>query len=228
MAGSGIEMLKLVLKDLCLRGILNIESRSIIVDQRYLKYRNRLFFTRGSNFQSYSTCSQAEEFFLKLFEKRHECQFYIIRRHVKKELDKIAFDNLVYKDLRKKGLCFFKIFPSPKAIRERNLITQKVEELDSKFDSLLEHKPEEFARRVKELGSHILFLNEENLKKLQSHSELLKKIGFAELSRSFNSDLFTSIALFSSFDISGGFGDAGGFDGFGGGDFGGGGAMGDW
>ncbi len=221
-------MLKLTLKDLCLRGVLKIESRSIIVDQRYLKYRNRLFFSRGNEFANYHTDSMAEKFFLTLFEKKEELQFYVIRRYVKKELDKTAFDNLVFKDLRRRGLCYLKVFPSMKALKMKKSISAMVEELNTHFDALLSKNPKDFARRVEHLGSHILLLSEDNLKKLEGHSELLKKIGFTELSSSFNSDMFVSMALFSSFDISGGFGDTGGFDGFGGGDFGGGGAMGDW
>ena len=211
-----------------MRGVLKIESRSIIVDQRYLKYRNRLFFSRGIDFEKYSTDSHAQNFFLTLFEKKEELQFYAIRRYVKKELAKSDFDNLINKDLRQKGLCYFRVFPSSSARKMRKSISTQVEELDLQFDLLLEKYPEEFAQKIEKLGSHILFLSEENLKKLQNHSDLLKKIGFAELSASFNSDLFVSIGLFSSFDLSGGFGDVGGFDGFGGGDFGGGGAMGDW
>lgn len=227
-SGSGSEMLKLTLQDLCLRQVLKISKRSIIVDLRYGKARPRIFFCRGRQYHNYTRESYAEEFFLKLFNNTEELRFFAIRKYVQNELDKSSFDRLVYKDLKKKNFCNLKIFPTSQAIKLRKRINQKVTFLNNNLDTLIKNDSSGLAQKIEDLGSHILLLDEENLKKLADNSELLQKVAFLELSQNqFSSNLFTSIGIFSTMD-SGGFADFSGFDGFGGGDFGGGGAMGDW
>ncbi|AEV32406.1 hypothetical protein Oweho_1409 [Owenweeksia hongkongensis DSM 17368] len=230
-AGSEAEMLKLTLQDLCLRQILNISRRSIVIDLRLGKPRPRIFIGRGEKFSDYENPSNAENFFLKLFKDKEELRFFAIRRYVKNELDKSSFDKLVNKDLKKKGLCYFKLIPSGKAIKYRKLIDSKIDELNSQIDNLILNDHESLNKKIEGLACHILHLEEDNLKKLEANSELLHQVSFLQISNTqFNSNLFTSIGLFSTMD-SGSFADFSGFDGFGGfggGDFGGGGAMGSW
>lgn len=230
-AGSEAEMLKLTLQDLCLRQVLNISRKSIIIDLRYGKPRPRIFLSRGEKFNDYESPSHAETFFLKLFENKDELRFYAVRKYVKNELDKSSFDSLVYKDLKKKSLCSFKIIPAQRAIKYRKLIDSKIDNLNSKIDHLILNNHGELNKMVEDLACHVLLLEEDNLKKLEANSELLHQVSFLQISNTqFNSNLFTSIGLFSTMD-SGSFADFSGFDGFGGfggGDFGGGGAMGSW
>ena len=230
-AGSEVEMLKLTLQDLCLRQVLNISKRSIIIDVRYGKQRPRIFIGRGEKFHDYKSSSKAENFFLKLFERTEELRFFAIRRYVKNELDKASFDSLVYKDLNRKGLCNLKLIPTRKAIKYRKAIDSQVEELNSEIDDLILNDHDKLNKKVEHLASHILLLEEDNLKKLEANSKLLHQVAFLQISDpQFSSNLFTSIGIFSTMN-SGSFADFSGFDGFGGfggGDFGGGGAMGSW
>lgn len=232
--GDQTELIKLTIQDLCIKQVLKLENRYLQIDSKHDRMRARLHFCRGQKFIGYTTYSKAEQFFLQLFDDNEERRLYHIRHHIKNKLSKTSasFDNLVFRDLKRKKLCYLWIIPSLKAWRLRKRIQQEIKYLNSNLDHLLEKAPALLNAKVEELGSHVLLLEAEHLERLSKEASLLDKVPFINLlGDQFRSGLVVGLGG-ASFGFSGGGfsggGFSGGFGGFGGGSFGGGGASGSW
>lgn len=237
LVSCGAVMLKYTLQDLCLRNILSVEQKWIKINKRENRERLRFFFTTGSEFDAYSSLNKYENFILEFFRNKTEIRFYKIRQYLAKELEKDVHKykrEYVFMDLKRKNLCYLRIFLTSQGKKLRNQITERIDMIESSVDYLIENNKTILLKELEYLGSNVLFLKKETIEKLDNLSEDISKIsklrflsknayGFSTMNAFFamNTSAFGAAAFASS----GGFG---GFSGFAGGSFGGGGAGGSW
>lgn len=226
-------MLTLAYQDLCLREVLKVENRSVRIYRHHSRTRVRRFLVQGPQWENHGQGSFAEDFLVRPFQKRESIQLSHLRGYLKKKLEDSpsALDRSIYKDLREKDLCRFRVFCTSKGRKVRKHWRNSISEVDSKFNHWFASDQELLLNKLSELGPMILLLDEDKLKQLEDIPEGLKNLhAISDVKNRFSilgdSLLFsaTSFDFGSSFDADFG----GGFDGFGGGEFGGGGAVGDW
>lgn len=234
------DLIKLTLQDLCLKGLISIESRWVEVDKSYRKKRLRYYIIIQPSLGQYTSRLKHEEFFLKHFHFKGELSFTNLLYQMKQEFKvggTMSFQKkYLLKDLREEKLLFLGWWPNFKAAKRKKQIQQLLQKVKwalqgDKFDLLEQLLPQ--------LGNHILHLEKEELEKLSYNSssiQSLASIPFIQLlSQQFTQfdEFFYGAVVggfsFSSVSFESGSSFSGGdFGGFGGGDFGGGGAFGDW
>jgi hypothetical protein len=227
---DGTAMVKTTFQELCLKNVLCIESRMLVVDKRDGRKRKRNFLKLSENYTPASSLSLAEDRLLSLFEIKTEWSFSEIRSYVLKHFSDKS-DEFKYKyvlpDLKRKNFFTFPNILSRTARREKNDLKEKLESIDRNIDSLIQDQT--LGNRLKEIGLNIILLEKETIEKIKESADVLKsgELDFLVHTNSFNTlNTISTMGSFSaihSFDFSGADAD------FGGGDFGGaGGGGGDW
>ena len=228
---NGTELLKLVLKNLWWKEVIEVEPRWVVLHPKEPRKRKRYFFKKGKRFEDYSTRLKQENFLLDLFKQCEEFQFSKLRNYIKKKFEKkglIAFKNdFIISDLKEKGLIWLFLFPTKKS---RSIVLPIREKLEL-IEKHLEHdlSASVIAETIEFLDFHILNLDYEIIKKIVEKSENLKRIEHLKFLETINESFNHFESVFDAglaFDAD--FAFDGGLEGFGGGDFGGGGAFGDW
>lgn len=226
----GDDMLKYTLQDLCLRKIVKVERKWILLNKRDKRKRLRFFFSQGVEFSNYKTINSAEEFILKPFQKNEVLRFYMLRNYIVKEFEEELQrfkKEYVYPDLKRKGLCRMRFFPTLRGRKLRNEVSKKIKNLDLSVKWIEADSPK-LSEELQNLGSNILFLSDqvhEKIKIISNDIWKIKDIEFLGMGAYRISNLGYGLTA-GSFSI-GGF-SGGGFSGFSGGSFGGGGAGGSW
>jgi hypothetical protein len=227
---DGTGMVKTTFQELCLKNVLCIESRMLVVDKRDGRKRKRNFLKLGEIYLPASSFSLAEKRLLSLFEIKNEWSFSEIRSYVLKHFNDSSDEfkkQYVLPDLKKKKLVTFSFLLSSKARREKNDLEKKLKLIDNNIDSLIQDRT--LGDHLKEIGPNIILLEKATIEKIKESANVLRsgELDFLLHTNNFNTlDAISMIGSFSaihSFDFSGADVD------FGGGDFGGaGGGGGDW
>lgn len=221
---DAIEMLKYALQGLSITGHIVIYSKLIFINKNAKHKRRRIFAKLGPKYNLHGSYSKSESFLLSLFDKP-ELRLYEIRNRLLKKLDekidKFKTD-YVYNDIKEFELCKNKFFLTEKGREEKKHIGLIIDQINEKIDSLVLNE-NELKTLLEDLGSNLIFLEEETLSKLKQNIPLLTELSFLEISSENLGDsfYFSGIDSFASFDS---FGDVGGSD-F---DFGGGGSGDSW
>lgn len=226
-------MFKLTLQHLCLKRVIEIEQRWILVNRRDKRKHQRFFFKQGRGYREYSTDRSGEQFILEFVEQFPEFRFYQLRQFIKDRFGKKGTDRFksgyVLKDMRSANLTFLHYFPNQSAKKGRDDIRSKIDRIDREIDHLTVGTGSELAELLHDLDTNVLFLKKETIKKLKAVSTDVLDIKYLLFFEALGSSLdqFDTL-VYAGFGAFEGEADAFGFDGFGGGDFGGGGAFGDW
>jgi hypothetical protein len=230
---TGGELIKTTLQELCLKNILGVEERFIIVHKRDNVKRKRYYLKLRDQDQK-GNYNRAEKFILEAFKTNKELSFAQIRNyvkyHFKKDTDRFK-RNYVYPDLREKGFAVLYLWPTTAAIRERKSLKEKLAALDSNADEFITNGT--IGTKLQEIGFNIVLLEKETIKKIRAFNKGALDTGLLSFIEKNSFDTLNSFSSFSSFDHfdsfdSFDFADSSGFDGFGGGDFDGAGSGGDW
>ncbi len=229
---NGAELLKLTVKQLWLKGVVEIEPRWVYVNRKDRRKRQRYFFVKGSHFSDYNSSLRHESFLLDLFQNREEFSFSYVRYHVRNTFKKrglVDFKNkCVIQDLKHKRLIRFFIFPNKRA---KDIMHPLVTAID-RFDAEIKRgfHLERLAEELVTLGCHVINLQKESIQKIIDNKETLKNIErltIVETLPNYINSFEAFLGLDFSFDhwLDS---ELEGFGGFGDGDFGGAGGSGDW
>lgn len=165
---SGIELLKLTLRYLILKGIIKIEPRYVLVHRSDRRKRLRFFFIRGVNYNSYQSNLKHENFILKMFQWEQEFPLTRLVTLVKKDLAKSGLveykERYVIKDLRAKKLIIFFLFPNRSSKLLIEPISRNINKIQTRIDHIIENGS--LSKDLRLLGHHILNLDEDTIIKI--------------------------------------------------------------
>jgi hypothetical protein len=227
---DGTDMIRTTFQELCLKNILCIEARMLVVDKKETRKRKRYFLKLNTNWGYGQSLSLAEDRLLSIFENKKEWSFSEIRSYVLNNFNHPA-DAFKYEyvlpDLKRKGYFAFSIILSRKARQEKNYLEEKLELINGKIHWLIQNQT--LQSELKEIGPNIILLEKETIEKIKDVNKGALKVGELDFylhENSFNTlNSISAISSFSdihSFDFSDGGAD------FGGGDFGGAGGGSNW
>lgn len=228
---KGSEMIKYTLQDLCIRDVLDIEGRKVLLNKNDTKRFLRFYFSKGPEFKT-ADLTDFEQLIVEPLLHVDLVRFYKIRKHLMRKLDKAPNRfkaEYIYPSANEQDLIRWYFFPTSKAKAKMRDIQTKIDWLDSLEKNAIPKNEERVLAALVDLGSNILFLKKETIKNLDVISSSIQKISklyfLTKNSRAFNDyNTYDSIGSFGDFSGTSG----GDFGGFGGGDFGGGGAGGSW
>jgi len=245
----GDNLLRLYLQDLCLRQVLAVEYRMVLLNRRDKRKHRRLHFIHGRNFAERDIVSIAENMLLEPLLTDDEMRFYKLRQHIVRRLNKDLNEfktQYVYTDAKRKGLIRLRYFPTSKGERSAKDVRAKIDHIEANIDHLISNDRKTLLLLLEELKNNVCLLPAEVLIKLRSLdfddldlAELKFLSTFSSLTNAFDFIVYIGYADFlgagvfeSGLPNIGGFGGGGfgggGSGGFGGGSFGGGGAGGSW
>ena len=234
-SSSGEDFFRLIIQDLCLKGILNISLQWIELHPSEKHLRLRPFIGIGDNSKTYATNSLSEKFIIDFFKSEPPLRTSQIRGKLNNIFSRdteIFKKKYVYPDLKNEKLCVVPFINSSEGRKTKRKIKNAIAFIDRNVYYMIDNKKIDLILLLSGIETNVVFLAKDTIKALKPIMPNLKDIVSSEI---FNKDFFDLTGLtnlgylcdFNSFDNFDSAFDTSGFD-FGGGDFGGGGAGDSW
>jgi len=217
-----VEMLKYALLGLDSEGCIDIFYKKIYINRNAKYMRSRMFVRLGAGHSTTNPYTSAEALLVSLIDKP-ELRLFELRRSIAKSLDNEIGEfkkRFVYNDLSSKKFILLRWLLSSPGRDQISNCRRLVKEIDKDLDALLKNR-NDLRKKMEELGSNIIFLEDTTLKKLGK-----KVIDLEELNKFFDpkgsgTSAYISYGSFSGANGGGYSGGGGGWGGFGGGGSGG-------
>lgn len=169
-ASDPAQMFKYTLLGLCFDSQVEAYYKEVYITRNARYKRPRIFLKRGTAFNTQSNYTTSEKFVLSLIAEK-EMRLFELRNVCLKRLEgdirNFKYD-YVYKDLDARGFCLSQWLLSSKGRKIKRSIESLIDDLDENIDGLLNDKSK-LQIKVKTLGKHLIFLNDETLSKMNIH-----------------------------------------------------------